>query len=86
MVKKVEVYECPNGHYERTKERAVAWHLVELCKGEPRDGLLSFSAALEIIRHAAQVKALLDELPPPTWGVINAIPDKIAVVSGDDNA
>ena len=71
-IEKTEVFICPNGHFELTKERAVAWWLVDLCKGEPRDGLLSFSAALEICKHSEQVKKLLDQLPPPAWGTNNA--------------
>lgn len=55
------VYVCPNGHFEESKERAIAWWLVDLIK--QRDNCeLSYSAALELCKCSYQVKQLLDQL------------------------
>jgi hypothetical protein len=58
-INRVEVYACPNGHFERDKRRALAWHLSALVKEKTGHDYLQFSGALALLEDRERVIELL---------------------------
>lgn len=64
-MKKVEAYQCIDGHVELDKDRALAWDLVHIAKQNSitRGDPVNFSAALWLVANKELVINLLSEKP-----------------------
>jgi hypothetical protein len=62
-MKKVEAYQCIDGHVELDKDRALAWNLVHIARQNStgRGDPVSFSAALWLVTNKELVINLLSE-------------------------
>lgn len=59
------VYVCPNGQFEESRERAIAWHLTELLHNRDGRETASFSDCLEMIAKRTAVMDLLRQVDTP---------------------
>ena len=75
LLKQETVYKVPGGGYENSKDRAIARHLIDILGKSAGDSdLLSFTAALELVKKRGAVIRYLQEMdavaaapPPKLW-------------------
>lgn len=77
-LKRADLYACPQNLYEIDRERAIAWHLVDLVKRETGHDHLSFSAALALVKTRDQAMAMLHAASPETSDLVEQLQARLA--------